>query len=227
MANARIFYMWNTQNVTSVDQFNQVLRTLLEGLRSKAASGSSIRKFATGNASAPDFKILYALVQCTPDLSRDECSDCLIRNTGYIPECCDGKAGGRVIGPSCSLRFETYRFYEPMADDELTPPSPSPPPLLSPSSPPPSPSNINTTITKGKDNKASPIVVIIVVPVVVFMLLIISICIFLRTSRKEKDQHSPVTMWPEEACSFSGVGGHFEFWRRRPNLESRRSESGI
>ncbi|TXG47186.1 hypothetical protein EZV62_026480 [Acer yangbiense] len=201
----RRFYMWNPQNVTSVDQFNQVLRTLLEGLRSKAASGSSIRKFATGNASAPDFKILYALVQCTPDLSRDECSDCLIRNTGDIPVCCDGKAGGRVIGPSCSLRFETYRFYEPMVDDELTPPLPLPPPLLSPSPPPPSPSSINTTITEGKDNKASPIVVIIVVPIVAFMLLIISICIFLRVRKSKKKPERGTYSTPEAQDEIGNV----------------------
>ncbi|KAK0577871.1 hypothetical protein LWI29_001571 [Acer saccharum] len=203
--------MWNNQNVTSVDQFNQVLRTLLEGLRSKAASGSSIRKFATGNASAPDFKILYALVQCTPDLSQDECSDCLIRNTGDIPECCNGKEGGRVIGPSCSLRFETYRFYEPMADDELTPPSPSPPPLLSPP-PPPSPSNVNTTITKGKDNKASPIVVIIVVPVVAFMLLTISICIFLRVRKSKKKPERGTYSTPKAQDEIGNVESlHYDF----------------
>ncbi|KAL5772973.1 hypothetical protein ACOSQ2_012897 [Xanthoceras sorbifolium] len=78
---SRSFYMWNTQNVSSVDQFNQVLTTLLASLRSRAASGSSLRKFATGNATAPDFKTLYALVQCTPDLSKEECSDCLIELT--------------------------------------------------------------------------------------------------------------------------------------------------
>ncbi|KAL5774741.1 hypothetical protein ACOSP7_012298 [Xanthoceras sorbifolium] len=138
--------MWNPRNVSSVDQFNQVLRTLLESLRSRAASGSSLRKFASGNATAPDFKMLYALVQCTPDLSKEECSDCLIELTGHIPRCCDRKQGGRVIGPSCNLRFEAYCFYAPTADDELTPPSP--PPLLSPRPPP----NINATITSGSEN---------------------------------------------------------------------------
>ncbi|KAK3187703.1 hypothetical protein Dsin_027264 [Dipteronia sinensis] len=210
MDTGRRFYMWNTKNVTSVDQFNQVLWTLLEGLRSKAASGSSIRKFATGNATAPDFKILYALVQCTPDLSRNECSDCLIRNTGDIPVCCDRKAGGRVVGPSCSLRFETYRFYEHMTDDELTPPAPSPPPLLSP--PPPSPSNVNTTITEGKDNKASPIVIIIVVPAVAFMLLIISICIFLRVRKSKKKPERGTYSTPEAQDEIGNVESlHYDF----------------
>ncbi|KAL5775000.1 hypothetical protein ACOSP7_012557 [Xanthoceras sorbifolium] len=182
---SRIFYMWNTRNVSSVDQFNQVLTTLLESLRSRAASGSSLRKFATGNATAPDFKTLYALVQCTPDLSKEECSDCLVSVTGLIPECCDGKEGGRVIGPSCNLRFEIYRFYAPTADDELTPPSP--PPLLAPPPPP----NINTTITEGtntsgKDNNTSRTVVIIVFPAVTFTILIICICIFFRIRKSKK-----------------------------------------
>ncbi|TXG47189.1 hypothetical protein EZV62_026483 [Acer yangbiense] len=137
------FYKWNSNNVSSLVQFNQVLRTLLEGMRSKAASGSSVRKFAAGNTSAPDFKTLYALVQCTPDLSEMECNDCLVTITGYIPRCCNGKEGGRVVAPSCNLRYEVYRFSDLTADDdEQTPPST--PPLVSPPL-----SNVNTTTAKG------------------------------------------------------------------------------
>ncbi|KAK2644339.1 hypothetical protein Ddye_019534 [Dipteronia dyeriana] len=90
METSPLFYKWNINNVSSLVQFNQVLRTLLEGLRSKAASGSSVSKFTAGKTSAPDFKTLYALVQCTPDVSKMECNDCLVTITGYIPtRCCN------------------------------------------------------------------------------------------------------------------------------------------
>ncbi|KAI9198760.1 hypothetical protein LWI28_021702 [Acer negundo] len=175
------FYKWNLNNVSSLVQFNQVLRTLLEGLRSKAASGGSVRKFAAGNTSAPDFKTLYALVQCTPDLSEMECNDCLVTITGYIPRCCNGKEGGRVVAPSCNLRYEVYRFSDLTADDdEQTPLSP---PL----------SNVNTTTAKGKDSNSSRTVIIIVVAAVAFVILVISICIFfgvIRKSRKKIDHQN-------------------------------------
>ncbi|KAK3173871.1 hypothetical protein Dsin_032973 [Dipteronia sinensis] len=117
------YRMINPANVTSLDQFNQALRNLLDGLRRKAASGGSFGKFATGNVSAPDFKTLYGLVQCTPDLSELQCSDCLDTIAGRIPDCCNEKEGARLEAPSCKLRYEIYRFYHPTTADEFTPPS--------------------------------------------------------------------------------------------------------
>ncbi|KAH7569074.1 hypothetical protein JRO89_XS06G0098500 [Xanthoceras sorbifolium] len=206
MKTSPVFYLWNPENVSRVDQFNQVLRTLLESLRSRAASGSSLRKFASGNATAPDFSMLYALVQCTPDLSEEECSDCLIEFTRQIPKCCDRKRGGQVVGPSCILRFETYRFYEHTAD-ELT--TPSPPPLLSPPPPP----NINTTITSGKDNNTYRTVVIIVIPALTSVILII--CIFFRVRKSKKEIETSEA--PDEIGNFNQV--------LRTLLESLRSRA--
>lgn len=59
------------------------------------------------------------------DLSELQCSDCLDRAIGEIPNCCSGKIGGRVLKPSCNFRFETERFYNPTANSP--PPSPPPP----------------------------------------------------------------------------------------------------
>jgi hypothetical protein len=135
------FYMWNTNNVSAnYDQFKDDLRKLLESLRSEAVAGGSLRKFAAGNATAPNFQTLYALVQCTPDLSELECNNCLAGTFQGIPTCCDGKQGGRVISPSCSMRFEVYQFYTLTA--AASPPSS---PVAPPVSPPPPLTNTNTT----------------------------------------------------------------------------------
>uniref|UniRef100_A0A2N9I0T6 Protein kinase domain-containing protein n=1 Tax=Fagus sylvatica TaxID=28930 RepID=A0A2N9I0T6_FAGSY len=81
------FYMWNTNNVSAnVNQFKQDLRTLLDRKRGQAAAGGSLRKFAVGNATAPNFQTLYALMQCTPDLSELDCSNCLDGAMGNIPQ---------------------------------------------------------------------------------------------------------------------------------------------
>jgi hypothetical protein len=121
-------------------QFKDDLRKLLENLRSEALAGGSLRKFAAGNATAPGLQTIYALVQCTPDLSELECNNCLAKALQDIPKCCDGKIGGIVISPSCSMRFEVYQFYTLTA-------ATSPPwsPVAPPVSPPPPLTNTNTT----------------------------------------------------------------------------------
>ncbi|KAM4114001.1 hypothetical protein ACJW30_04G037600 [Castanea mollissima] len=184
-------YLWNPNNVSAnYDQFSQDLRILLDSKRVQAAAGGSLRKFAAGNATAPNNQTLYSVVQCTPDLSVQDCSDCLAGAMGEIPNCCDGKQGGRVIKPSCNFRFEVSLFYDPTADNTSSP-SLSPPPPSGPSVSPPA-SN-NTPAAKGKESNKSQIV-IIVVPIISFVvLIIISFCIYLRVRKpREKPQSESV-----------------------------------
>ncbi|GLU23243.1 hypothetical protein SLE2022_392650 [Rubroshorea leprosula] len=122
-------YAWNIENVTNVDAFNNTLYPLLYNLSNSAASGDSHRKFATGTAPVPPNVTIYALVQCTPDLSQLQCSSCLSDAIAQIPDCCNRKQGGRVITPSCNFRFEIYPFYNGATGE--------PPPPEQPSSPPP------------------------------------------------------------------------------------------
>jgi hypothetical protein len=110
--------------------------TLLDRLRDEAAAGDSRYKYAMDQiaAPAPNFQTIYALVQCTPDLSASECRDCLYNASGLIPKCCDARQGGRVIYPSCNFRYEIDRFYDPSINSIPPPPDststntvPSPP----------------------------------------------------------------------------------------------------
>lgn len=115
--------MLNSINVSSnsVDAFSQDLGTLFDALKDRAASGDSLRKFATGNASAPDFRTVYALVQCSPDLSPQECSDCLDYLYGSLYGLLlSGKIGGRVVGSSCNFRYEIQLFYGPPSSNRTT-----------------------------------------------------------------------------------------------------------
>ncbi|KAB1202814.1 Cysteine-rich receptor-like protein kinase 29 [Morella rubra] len=178
------FYMWNLNNVSAnyVDQFNTDLRALMENLISQAAGGGSLLKFAANNATAPEFKTLYALVQCTPDLSEAECKDCLRGALEDIPKCCDAKRGGRVIRPSCNIRFEDYLFFN-FTTTEAS--APSSPPVSSP------PSSTNTSTSTGSKKNTSRTVIIIVVPTVAFVVLITSVCIYLRV-RKPKEKFESV-----------------------------------
>ncbi|KAH7569098.1 hypothetical protein ACOSP7_012313 [Xanthoceras sorbifolium] len=151
------FWMYNLENVTNANQFSQVLKDLLDDLQEKAASGGSLRKFATGNATIQSSQTIYALVQCTPDLSEKECSNCLTNASGLLPTCYDGRKGGRVVSPSCNFRYETERFYDDPTANAPTPspsqPSPtSQPPASQEGLIPPPPQAANTATQKGKKN---------------------------------------------------------------------------
>ncbi|KAL2484002.1 Cysteine-rich receptor-like protein kinase 10 [Forsythia ovata] len=66
------FYGWNVKNVTSKEEFNKDLKTLLDSLRSQAAYGGSLKKFAAAIGTGPDILTIYGLEQCTPDLTSDD-----------------------------------------------------------------------------------------------------------------------------------------------------------
>ncbi|KAI8565614.1 hypothetical protein RHMOL_Rhmol03G0273500 [Rhododendron molle] len=108
--------VWNVnQNVTSVGQFKDALENLLESLKDEAAAAGSRIKFASGNVTGPDSQTIYALAQCTPDISETDCSDCIqgaIDDNATFTSCCVGPAGGRIIRPSCHFRFELGSFVD-------------------------------------------------------------------------------------------------------------------
>ncbi|KAI7755791.1 hypothetical protein M8C21_014915, partial [Ambrosia artemisiifolia] len=158
-------FMTNPNNASSVDQFNQALNQLLDQLRTEASSGGSLRKYAENSIQGPGTTRIFGYMQCTPDLSQNQCYSCLNSAVNAIVK---GRRGARVYYPSCTVRYEDTRFLNDTVD--LSPPSP--PPTQSSPPPPPSPS----AIAVG----ASLSVVIFVV---------ISVCIFMR--RKSKQEARP------------------------------------
>ncbi|KAG2401385.1 hypothetical protein LR48_Vigan02g233000 [Vigna angularis] len=158
------FYANNDKNASDLDEFNEDVNTLLRNLSGIAASGDSRVKYAADGISSGS-KVIYGLVQCTPDLEESECADCLSQSIERIPiDCCKDKIGGRVVRPSCNMRFETsFKFY---GDPAFVPPSP-----------PPS--------TTGKSN-ATIIVIAVTVPVVVIVFAVLIFIYILLIARKPR-----------------------------------------
>ncbi|KAI3456398.1 hypothetical protein Pfo_013061 [Paulownia fortunei] len=101
----------SSSRVMNPREHGRELRALLESLREHAANGGSFQKIAAGNRSTPDMQAIYALEQCTPDLSVRDCRECLTQAIRDIPTCCSGIIGAGILRPSCTLRFENYHFY--------------------------------------------------------------------------------------------------------------------
>ncbi|KAJ6885617.1 cysteine-rich receptor-like protein kinase 10 [Populus alba x Populus x berolinensis] len=135
------------------------LGDLRNQLVTSAVSSSNL--FAMGDRNGTAFSKLYGLVQCTPDISPSECGICLSSCVSDIPGCCNGKQGGNVLKPSCSIRYEIYPFY-------TASPAP-PPPASSPSLPTPPTTSSNPS---GKRNTSSRAIVYITVPTSAFVALL-------------------------------------------------------
>jgi hypothetical protein len=127
------FYISSHKNISDPDRFNQLLVLTMNDLVSQVANVSTgAKKFATKEANFMGSEILYTLEQCTPDISSSDCNIC-IRDaiSSLLPKCCGGLQGGRVVIPSCRIRYEIYPFYRML--NAMTPP---PMPAILP--PPPS-----------------------------------------------------------------------------------------
>ncbi|KAI9123749.1 hypothetical protein K1719_005049 [Acacia pycnantha] len=89
------------------DGFNRLLANTLNDLVTATLNSTPIgtKNFATTKEfSTSEFKTLYTLAQCTPNLNSLDCQKCLLNARNEISLCCLGKRGGQVMNPSCNLR---------------------------------------------------------------------------------------------------------------------------
>ncbi|CAJ1952555.1 unnamed protein product [Sphenostylis stenocarpa] len=76
-------------------------------------TGDSGERYGTKTTKLNDLQTLYALAQCTQDLSIEDCKGCLGILIGTsIPWSRLGSTGGRVFYPSCNIRFELFQFFK-------------------------------------------------------------------------------------------------------------------
>ena len=126
-------YLWSSANVTDEERFKELLNVTMKEAATEAARGEpGEKKFGTRDADFNGFQRLYNLAQCTPDLSSQDCDGCLTDAIANLPVCCDGKLGGRVLFPSCNIRYEFYPFYTQNTSSSSPPPTASPPALTPP-----------------------------------------------------------------------------------------------
>ena len=161
------WYLWNLQNVSSHEVFNQAVVILFANLSAEAASESSKNRYASGTTVDSLFRKIHALVQCTSDLSADTCSTCLLNKIANIFAPYAEKQGARGYSASCSARYETFSFFNPIV------PSPSPAPA--PPNRPVAHTEGNQTSTQ---NYKSSNKIAIILGVAGSLLLVLFVCVF-------------------------------------------------
>ncbi|XP_052203590.1 cysteine-rich receptor-like protein kinase 25 isoform X3 [Diospyros lotus] len=141
-SNQGLVYLSNTQDIdtSSLAQFKEVLDETMGDIANQAARNQSGRKFASKDANFSGDQKVYTLAQCTEDFSVSDCNSCLADAISRLPDCCEGKQGGRVLKSSCNVRYEIYPFYY-LSDTASPPPPASSPPPSAPANSPVSPSD--------------------------------------------------------------------------------------
>ncbi|XP_028126015.1 cysteine-rich receptor-like protein kinase 15 isoform X3 [Camellia sinensis] len=99
----------NKQNVSGdeLGRFSSVVNETLHNLSRLAAFNPSYGMYATGAVNFTDTETIYALVQCTRDLSPYDCNTCLEIAIANTSSCCSESRGARLLSPSCYLRFQS------------------------------------------------------------------------------------------------------------------------
>nr|GMD93009.1 cysteine-rich receptor-like protein kinase 25 [Ipomoea batatas] len=92
----------NDDNDTQPIAYMKLVGNLLDQIISRASNGSG-KKFVVLEANFSPFERVYALGQCTPDLSNVDCQICFRNVIAMLPRCCYGAVGARAVFPSCNV----------------------------------------------------------------------------------------------------------------------------
>ncbi|CAH8360153.1 unnamed protein product [Eruca vesicaria subsp. sativa] len=104
--------VYNTGDITSnLTEFttiweNLVVRMIDAASLAKSTPSSSNNHYKADVASVTSLQNIYALMQCTPDLSSGDCDNCLRQSARDYKSCCGQKQGGVVMRPSCFFRWD-------------------------------------------------------------------------------------------------------------------------
>lgn len=110
-------------NSTEDESFKRFVLRVIDGAVTKVLN-EPIRamNFAINEEDFSSSKRLYVLVQCTPDITEPDCVTCLRAAVAELSDCCISDEGGRILSPSCNVRYEFQRFYNITAFADPTAP---------------------------------------------------------------------------------------------------------
>ncbi|PRQ25391.1 putative Gnk2-like domain-containing protein [Rosa chinensis] len=109
-----IFY--NVQNVTDPEKFVKELGALVDNIKAQAVVPKNLG-FGKGETKLSPLTTLYAFGQCTRDLGKLDCSQCLAIAVGNYETICGNRRGCRVLYGSCYVRYELYPIFYPVGSN--------------------------------------------------------------------------------------------------------------
>ncbi|CAN8325666.1 unnamed protein product [Cochlearia groenlandica] len=176
--------LYNTGDINfNITEFKKIWEDLVVYMisvasKAKGTRTSSDNHYAANITALTAFQDIYAVMQCTPDISSRDCETCLRQSASDYQSCCGQKQGGVVMRPSCFFRWDMYPYSKAFDNIQLT--SPSPPPVTVPQ---PLGDRANTTNNSNKGISVG-MVVAITVPTVVTILILFILAFVLCRRRK-------------------------------------------
>ncbi|KAL0659196.1 hypothetical protein Bca4012_079781 [Brassica carinata] len=181
------YLVMNTANINSnLTEFKKIWEGLIHSIIAAASAPKS--RYKADVAALTPFQNIYALMQCTPDISSGDCDNCLRQSVIDYQSCCGEKTGGYVMRPICFFRWQLFTFSKAFGNITLAPPPPppSPPPLLQRQ-----PSSASDQAKKADTGKTIiAIVVAVIIFIIIIIIIIIIVVVFARLSarRGKSDQ---------------------------------------
>ncbi|GAB4830948.1 hypothetical protein Ancab_004978 [Ancistrocladus abbreviatus] len=137
---------YNPKKVSNPERFRSIVNSTLLEITEVAAFNSLAHMYATKQVAFSDKDSIYSLVQCTPDLSPEDCNLCL---QAAIVEVLAGYqyCGARLLSCSCYLSYEFYAFYAGQTE-----------------------ASISSESSAGKNNQVKKLVILLAVTGLAFVL---------------------------------------------------------
>lgn len=121
----------SSSNLTRFTEEFTVMANRTIDVASTADESSELKYYGVSSAEFTEFREVYMLMQCTPDLSSSDCKYCLRENLRYNQESYWGRIGSAIGRPSCYFRWDLYPFvgaFDNLKRVSAPPRPPQPPP---------------------------------------------------------------------------------------------------
>jgi len=104
-----IWHTLGTKNISNMTEI-QISEAFVRSLIRKATNETNQLYYKEGfNLSATESR--YGVVQCTRDLTKEGCRQCLEEIYAEVPKCCEPKVPWMVWSGSCLIRYDDNMFY--------------------------------------------------------------------------------------------------------------------
>ncbi|XP_010432614.1 PREDICTED: putative cysteine-rich receptor-like protein kinase 39 [Camelina sativa] len=165
----------SSKNMTLFEQqWNAMANRTLKAA-AEAETSSVLKYYSAEKAELTEFPNVYMLMQCTPDITSQDCKTCLGQCVTLFKEQVWGRKGGEVYRPSCFFRWDLYAFHG--AFDNVT---------RVPAPPRPQAPEKESSITEKKGRSIGYRVIIVIFVLLTFINILVFIGFIKVYARKKK-----------------------------------------
>ncbi|XP_020592046.1 cysteine-rich repeat secretory protein 55-like [Phalaenopsis equestris] len=108
------YFLFSKKEAQTSSIFVPAVKLMVGKLKTMVVAGSETNLFAkalASNITGLDGVSIYGMAQCTGDMKKSTCIECLTYIEDLLPSKCGDKSGCRFFYNSCFVRYEIYDFF--------------------------------------------------------------------------------------------------------------------